>query len=113
VTGVALQILGFDKNSTDPQQLKQAEQKLVDLKPNILLFNSDDPETSIITGEAWPVSFTTAMPLLRIGGPQRRYICPTEGCGLWFDNLVIPKGAPHADAAMAFLNFVLDAKESI
>jgi len=36
-----------------------------------------------------------------------------EGCGLWFDNLVIPKDAPHADAARAFLNFVLDAKESI
>ncbi len=46
VTGVALQVLGYDKNSTDPNQLKEAEQKLIALKPNILLFNSDDPETS-------------------------------------------------------------------
>ena len=114
VTGVALQVLGFDKNSTDPQQLKQAEQKLVDLKPNILLFNSDDPETSIITGEAWAgLVYNGNATLAYREDPNVAYICPTEGCGLWFDNLVIPKDAPHADAAMAFLNFVLDSKESI
>ncbi len=114
VTGVALQVLGFDKNSTDPQQLKQAEQKLVDLKPNILLFNSDDPETSIITGEAWAgLVYNGNATLAYREDPNVAYICPTEGCGLWFDNLVIPKDAPHADAAMAFLNFVLDPQESI
>jgi spermidine/putrescine-binding protein len=114
VTGVALQVLGFDKNSTDPQQLKQAEQKLVELKPNILLFNSDDPETSIITGEAWAgLVYNGNATLAYREDPNVAYICPTEGCGLWFDNLVIPKDAPHADAATAFLNFVLDAKESI
>ena len=53
VPGMALQVLGFDKNSTDPTELDQAKQKLIELKPNILLFNSDDPETSLITGEAW------------------------------------------------------------
>jgi spermidine/putrescine-binding protein len=114
VTGVALQVLGFDKNSTDPQQLKAAKQKLVDLKPNILLFNSDDPETSLITGEAWAgLVYNGNATLAYREDPNIAYICPTEGCGLWFDNLVIPKGAPHADAAMAFLNFVLDKQESI
>ena len=114
VTGVALQVLGFDKNSTDPQQLKKAEQKLVDLKPNVLLFNSDDPETSLITGETWAgLVYNGNATLAYREDPNIGYICPTEGCGLWFDNLVIPKGAPHADAAMAFLNFVLDPQESI
>ena len=114
VTGMALQVLGYDKNSTDPQQLKKAEQKLIDLKPNILLFNSDTPETSIITGEAWAgLVYNGNATLAFREDPNVAYICPTEGCGLWFDNLVIPKGAPHADAANAFLNFVLDPKESI
>ncbi|MCL4530957.1 MAG: spermidine/putrescine ABC transporter substrate-binding protein [Chloroflexi bacterium] len=114
VTGMALQTLGFDKNSTDPQQLDQAKQKLVALKPNILLFNSDDPETSLITGEAWAgLVYNGNASLAYQQDPNIVYICPTEGCGLWFDNLAIPKGAPHPDAAMAFLNFVLDAKESV
>lgn len=114
VPGMALQVLGFDKNSTDPQQLDQAKQKLLELKPNILLFNSDDPEKSLITGEAWAgLVYNGNAALGHNEDPNIAYICPAEGCGLWFDNLGIPKGAPHADAAMAFLNFVLDPQESI
>jgi spermidine/putrescine-binding protein len=114
IPGMALQVLGFDKNSTDPAQLDQAKQKLIELKPNILLFNSDDPETALITGEAWAgLVYNGNAALGHNENPNIEYICPTEGCGLWFDNLVIPKGAPHADAAMAFMDFVLDPKESV
>ncbi len=114
VPGMVLQMLGFDKNSTDPAQLDQAKQKLIALKPNILLFNSDDPETSLITGETWAgLVYNGNAALARQQNPNIEYICPTEGCGLWFDNLAIPKDAPHADAATAFLNFVLEPQESI
>jgi spermidine/putrescine-binding protein len=113
VIGMALQTLGFDKNSTDPAQLDQAKQQLIALKPNILLFNSDDPESSLITGETWAgLVYNGNASLAYQADPNIDYICPTEGCGLWFDNLAVPKGAPHFDAAMLFINFVLDAKES-
>jgi spermidine/putrescine-binding protein len=114
VPGMALQVLGYDKNSTNPDELNQAEQKLIELKPNILLFNSDDPETPLITGEAWAglvYNGNAALGHNEDAGIQ--YICPTEGCGLWFDNLAMPTGAPHPDAALAFMNHVLDAKESV
>ena len=117
VPGMALQVLGFNKNSTDPAQLDQAKQKLIALKPNILLFNSDDPETSLLTGETWAglvYNGNAALAKQQATKPDDiQYICPTEGCGLWFDNLAVPKGAPHPDAAMAFLNFMLEPKESI
>ena len=114
MTGMALQTLKYDKNSTDPMQLDQAKQKLLDLKPNILLFNSDDPESSLVTGETWAgLVYNGNASLAYKSDPNIVYICPTEGCGLWFDNLAVPKGAPHFDAAMLFLNFVLDAKESV
>lgn len=114
VPGMALQVLGFDKNSTDPAQLDQAKAKLIALKPNILLFNSDDPETSLITGETWAgLVYNGNAALAKQQDPNIEYICPTEGCGLWFDNLAVPKGAPHADAALAFLNFMLEPKESV
>jgi len=114
VPGMALQVLGFDKNSTDPAQLEQAKQKLIALKPNILLFNSDDPETSLLTGETWAgLVYNGNAALAHKENPDIAYICPTEGCGLWFDNLAIPAGAPHADAALAFLNFMLKPQESI
>ncbi len=114
VIGMALEVLGFDRNSTDPAQLDQAKQKLVELKPNIVLFNSDDPETALITGEAVAgLVYNGNAALAKAENPNIEYICPEEGCGLWFDNLAIPKGAPHADAAMAFMNFLLEPQESI
>ncbi len=114
VPGMALQVLGLDKNSTNPAELEQAKQKLIELKPNILLFNSDDPETPLITGEAWAgLVYNGNAALGHAEDAGIEYICPEEGCGLWFDNLAIPAGAPHRDAALAFINHVLEPAESI
>ena len=114
VPGMALQVLGFDKNSTNPDELEQAKQKLIELKPNILLFNSDDPETPLITGEAWAgLVYNGNAALGHKEDAGIEYICPEEGCGVWFDNLAIPVGAPHKDAALAFMNHVLEPAESV
>jgi spermidine/putrescine-binding protein len=114
VLGMVLEVLGYDRNSTNENELNQAEQKLLELKPNILKFDSDAPETAIITGEAWAgMVYNGNASLAFQEDPNVVYICPTEGCTIWFDNLAIPTGAPHLDAAILFLNFVLDAKESI
>jgi spermidine/putrescine transport system substrate-binding protein len=111
---MALEVLGFDRNSTNESELNKAEQKLIELKPNILKFDSDAPETAIISGEAWAgMVYNGNASLAYQDDPNVVYICPTEGCTIWFDNLAIPKGAPHMDAAMLFLNFVLDPMESI
>ena len=40
-------------------------------------------------------------------GVAVRYVAPKEGAQLWFDMLAIPADAPHKDAALAFINFVL------
>jgi spermidine/putrescine-binding protein len=50
--GMALLVLGFDKNSTDPAQLEQAKQKLTDLLSNVKLFDSN-PLTALISGDVW------------------------------------------------------------
>jgi len=112
--GMALQVLGFDKNSTNSVELNQAEQKLIELKPNILTFDSSTPENTIINGEAWAgLVYNGNASLAYQSDPNVVYICPTEGCTIWFDNLAIPKDAPHTDAALLFLNFVLDPQQSI
>jgi spermidine/putrescine-binding protein len=114
VMGMALEVLGYDRNSTNEDELIQAEQKLLGLKPNILKFDSDAPETAIVTGEAWAgLVYNGNASLALQENPNVAYICPTEGCTIWFDNLAIPKGAPHKDAAMLFLNWVLDPVQSV
>jgi spermidine/putrescine-binding protein len=107
-------VLGYDKNSTNADELEKAKEKLIELKPNILVFNSDDPETPLITGEAWAgLVFNGNSALGHAEDQGIEYICPEEGCGLWFDNLAIPAGAPHKDAALAFMNHVLEPAESV
>jgi spermidine/putrescine-binding protein len=113
VMGMALEVLGYDKNSTNEAELKAAEEKLIELKPNILKFDSDAPETAIVSGETSAgLVYNGNASLALAEDPNVVYICPTEGCTIWFDNLAIPKGAPHMDAAMLFFDWVLDAQQS-
>jgi spermidine/putrescine transport system substrate-binding protein len=114
VMGMTLQVLGYDKNSTSETELQAAEQKLLELKPNILKFDSDAPETAMISGETWAgLVYNGNASLALAENPNIVYICPSEGCTIWFDNLAIPKGAPHMDAALLFLDWILDPQESI
>ncbi len=114
VIGMALLVLGYDKNSTDPAQLEAAKQKLIELKPNIKLYDSDSPKTALLSGEVnVGVVYNGEAKLANEEDPNITYVLPEEGAGLWYDNLAIPKGAPHKDSATAFMNFVLRPDMSI
>lgn len=114
VLGMVLTVLGYDKNSTDPNQLEEAKQKFLALKDNIKLYDSDSPKTALLSGEVdLGLVWNGEGAIAHSENPAITYICPEEGCGIWFDNLAIPKGAPHLDAAFKFLNYILDAKNSI
>lgn len=114
IIGMALVVLGYSKNSTDPAQLEAAKQKLLELVPNIKLYDSDSPKTALLSGEVIAgVIWNGEAALAHQENPAIDYILPEEGCGLWEDNLAIPKGAPHKDAAEAFINFVLRPEMSI
>ena len=39
---------------------------------------------------------------------ELHYVLPQEGTNIWFDMLMIPKGANNIDAAYQFLNFIMD-----
>ena len=43
-----------------------------------------------------------------IGRDSVEWRMPTEGCVLWFDNMVIPVGAPNTAAALEWINFVYE-----
>jgi spermidine/putrescine-binding protein len=113
VLGMVLLTLGYDKNSTDPAQLEEAKAKMMELMPNVRLMDSDSPKTALLSGEVWlGQTWNGEAAIAHSENEAIDYICPTEGCGIWYDNLAIPKGAPHKDAAMAFLNYVLSPEAS-
>lgn len=111
--GIALKKLGYSMNETDPTKLKKAEVELIKLKPNIKLFDSDSPKTSLINGEA-SVGYVWGAEayLAEQQNKDLKTFFPKEGMYLWQDNFVIPKDAKDKKNAELFINFILDPKVS-
>jgi spermidine/putrescine-binding protein len=108
VIGLTLLTLGYDVNTTDPAQLEEAKNKLAKLVPGIKLFDSDSPKTALIAGDVdLGMTWTGEALLAQKENPAIQFIYPTEGAMLWQDNWAMLKGAPHADAAYAWLNYTM------
>ena len=106
VIGLTLLTLGYDVNTTDPTQLEEVKKKLIELVPNIKLFDSDSPHTALLAGAAeLGMTWTGEAYIAQTGNPAFQYIFPTEGAILWQDNWAMLKDAPHSDAAYAWLNY--------
>jgi len=114
VIGMVLTVLGHDKNTTNEAELEEAKVKLQELMPNIRVFDSDSPKTSLLAGDVlMGMVWNGEGSIAHAENPSIDYICPEEGCGIWFDNLAIPKGAPHKDAALALINYILKPDASL
>jgi len=103
-----LKTMGRSFNTTDPDILAQAAEKLSALRPNIRAFDYDTPHISMITGEtAAGFLFTPFAALARMERPDLEVVYPKEGLGIGIDGLVIPSKAPNPDNAHLFLDFLL------
>lgn len=114
VLGMVLSVLGYDKNSTSQAELDAAKAKFSELMPNVKLFDSDSPKTALLAGEVWLGQTWNGEASIAHGeNPNIAYIFPEEGCTIWYDNLAIPKGAPHEDAALALIDYIMDPQASV
>ncbi len=109
VIGAALKKNGFSYNSVDPNELNTALQDLIALKPHLASISSTYiPQVEsgdIWLALGWNGDFSSIK--ANKGSEDTVYVIPAEGSEFWVDTWVIPKGAPHIDAAHAFINFIL------
>ncbi|MBI5295786.1 MAG: spermidine/putrescine ABC transporter substrate-binding protein [Chloroflexi bacterium] len=106
--GVALLTLGYDPNTTDPAQLEEARLKLTQFIPFVKLFDSDSPKTALGTGDV-EIGITRSGEAFKASqaNPSIEYVYPQEGAIFWQENWVIPADSAHADAAYAWLSYLL------
>ena len=111
----ALHYLGLDPNSTKPADLDRAAALLGKIRPFVRKFHSSEYLNALASGEiclvvGWSGDIKQSEKRARAAknGIEIGYSIPKEGAQMWFDNLAIPKDAPHPDAAYAFINFMLD-----
>lgn len=106
--GNALKYFGYSFNSIDPKEMADAEELLLKAKPHLFAINSDY-QPSMRSGDAWMSMCWTGDGLqLHRDLPEMEYVLGREGGEIWSDFYAIPKGAPHREAAYAFINFLLD-----
>ena len=107
IIGATLLTLGYDVNTTDPAQLAAAKAKLLELVPNVRLFDSDSPKTALIAGDAdLGVIWSGEAFLAQAENAEIDYVYPSEGVLLFQDNFALLADAPHADAAYAWFNYL-------
>lgn len=113
VMGATLRSLGHSYNATDPQQIKQAYDKLAVLKPAIATFTTDAWRDQMLAGDlVLAMGYSVDGVLVTRENPKLKYVIPASGTSLWSDTMVIPKTAPNPDAAYAWINYMLQPSVS-
>ncbi|MBI4784422.1 MAG: spermidine/putrescine ABC transporter substrate-binding protein [Oscillatoriophycideae cyanobacterium NC_groundwater_1537_Pr4_S-0.65um_50_18] len=108
VLGATLRTLGYSYNTTNPDQIKKAFNKLVQIKPAIASFLTTGWEDQLASGDI-TVSMAYSQDAIALidEKPNLKYIVPQTGSSVWTDTMVIPKSAPNPEAAYAWINYLL------
>jgi spermidine/putrescine transport system substrate-binding protein len=118
LTGLYFWANGIDWTTTDAAHLDAAEDFLVNtLAPHVAAFDSYPggvaiPQASHILMQAW--NGDARIGILESGDPDRwQWVLGSPATELWADNWAIAEGAPHPEAAHAFINYVLEPETSL
>jgi len=104
---VALKRLGFSLNTTNPEELAAARDSLIEQRPLVRAFVGDEVKHMMVGREAAlaVVYSGDAMFTMQLND-ELNYAVPQEGSNVWFDAMVIPRGARNKAGAEAFINFL-------
>ena len=109
--GVTLKMLGKDINTREPADILAVQEALIQQKPLVRAYLTDDIKMELINGSAaLGVVYSGDAVYCISENPDLAYAVPNEGSNVWFDNMIIPKSAAHKTEAEALINFLCDAK---
>jgi spermidine/putrescine transport system substrate-binding protein len=118
--GLGLRLLGYDANSTNPDEIAEAAFYLVDRGSNVRSIAVDDGQEKLLLGEAdivieYSGDIYQIIAACESGESENcagkyAFSIPQEGGVLWVDNLAIAKDAPNPELAHVFIDYILDAQ---
>jgi putrescine transport system substrate-binding protein len=110
----ALHFLGLNPGSNDSKDLDRAAELLAKIRPLVRKFHSSEYLNALAGGEiclvvGWSGDIKQAQKRAASAknGVEVGYSIPKEGAQMFFDNLAIPKDAPHVAEAHAFIDYLL------
>lgn len=108
IDGIVLKTLGESFNTNDVAKIEEAGEKLKELAPNVRVINDNNTQDFLLSGEVGAAFLYTSQVTAALNANPDLKVCyPKEGLGFGIMAGFIPSKAPNADAAHAFLNYIL------
>lgn len=109
----ALNYLGLDPNTTNPEDFKKAEELLMKIRPYVKKFHSSEYINALANGDicmalGWSGDILQAASRAEEAknGQVVKYHIPKEGTQMWFDMMAIPADAKNVEEAHILLNYL-------
>lgn len=109
--GIALNLLGYDPSTIDPDEIAAARDYLVERGGNVISIATDDGQAQLERGDVDMVVEYSGDIFQLIDSCECEdfaYAIPEEGSQAWVDSLVIPYGAPNHALAEVWIDYILD-----
>ncbi len=110
----ALNYLGLDPDSKNPDDLAKAEELLLKVRPYVKKFHSSEYINALANGDicmavGWSGDMFQARDRAAEAnqGVKIEYMIPKEGALMWFDNMAIPADAKNVAEAHEFINYIM------
>lgn len=102
-------LLGIDLNSENKSDWDKAAKLLKKGKPNLQAYVMDEVYGKMETGEAYIAPYYAGDYLTMLEtNPDLEFFYPQEGTNIFIDSACILKNAQNKEAAMMYLNFLLE-----
>lgn len=113
---LALLAIGRNPGAESEEDLRAAESALMRVRPYVRYIESSGRFRSDLASGEICIAIGASGELLQARdaavesgtGVEVRYVLPKEGALMWVDLLVIPRDAPHVDAAHRFIDFLME-----
>ena len=112
--GITQYMLGYDVNTTDPDELQHCADKLAEQKPVLQQYVMDQIFATMQNEEAWIAAYYAGDYLVMAEeNPDLKFFLPEhQGFNLFIDAMCIPSCAQEKEAAEIFINFLCDPEIS-
>ncbi len=107
-------ILGQSFNTADQSDWEAAAKMLIQQKPLLQGYVMDEVFNKMETGEAAMVPYYVGdYIVMKENNEDLAFVYPKEGVNIFVDAICIPKTAKHYDAAMKYINFLMDPEVAL
>ena len=105
--GMTLKMLGYSLNTENDAELAAAKQKLIEQRPLVLGYVTDEVKDKIISGEGYlGLVYSGEAGKAMEEKDTLKYAIPQDGTAYCVDAMVVPANAKNKAGAEAFINFM-------